>query len=163
MMNNDKNTPNDNQPECCSEKWGVLVSALVDGELPPEKAVQTEEHLLECDDCLKFARRMRKLKGVTSEMKLADLPDARWKVYKRGIYNRIERGIGWIFTSIGAIILLAFGWYTLFQEFFTDPEISIVLKLGVGCLGIGLIVLFISAIREALFRYKCDRYKEVEL
>ena len=160
--NKTENTEN-NSNECCSEEWGILVSALVDGELAPEKAVQTEEHLLECPNCRDFARKLRKLKGVTSEMKLADLPDARWKIYKRGIYNRIEKRIGWIFTSIGAMILLAFGWYSIFKNFFSDSEISVFLKAGIAFVGLGLIILLVSAIREAWFRYQSDRYREVEI
>jgi predicted anti-sigma-YlaC factor YlaD len=148
---------------CCSDEWGILVSAHIDCEIPPDKAVDVEEHLLECPKCAEFATSLRQIKGVTSEMKLADLPDASWKVYKKGIYNRLERGVGWIFASIGAVILIAFGFYVLFEKFFADPEISILIKIGVASLGIGIIILLISVCREALFRYKGDRYKEVEI
>jgi len=167
MPNEDKNTTpeskNEISPACCSEEWGIRVSAHIDGELPPAEAIRVEEHLIECAECAHFAREIRKIKGITMEMKLSDLPDSRWKVYNRQIYNRIEKGIGWIFTSIGFLIVLSFGLFCLFRDFFGDPDVSMFIKIGVATLGFGLLVLLISACREALFRYKGDRYKEVEL
>jgi len=149
--------------DCCSIDWGIKVSALIDRELPPDEAVKTEEHLLSCEKCREFACQMRRLKGVMSEMKLADLPDARWKTYTAGIYNRIERGIGWLFASLGFVILMLCGGYYLFLDFFANTEIPILIRAGVGFIGIGLVVLIVAAVREAWFRFRTDRYKEVDL
>ncbi len=166
--NNDKDRKHDGkfeaeQCECCSEDWGVKVGALIDNELAPADAVKAGEHLLVCDKCRDFAAKLRRLKGVTDTMKLADLPDARWRQYWTGIYNRIERGIGWVFMSIGLLILIVFGGYYIFEDFFIDPEVPISIKVGMGAFGIGIIILLISVGREAYFRHKTDRYKEVDL
>lgn len=161
--NNTRSETQNSSVSCCSDEWGILVSAHIDGEIPAEKAITVEEHLLECPKCAEFATSLRKIKGVMSEMKLADLPDARWRVYKKGIYNRIEKSVGWVLTSLGALILIAFAFYALFQNFFTNPDISLFLKIGVATMGLGIIILLISVCREAIFRHKSDRYKEVEI
>jgi len=103
----------------------------------------------------------RKLKAVTSSVRYADLPDEVWEQYWHSIYRKTERGIGWILFSIGAIVLLCFGGYTLFSELWSDPEAPMWLKIGVSALGAGSVFLLVSYGRERLFAYNRDRYKEV--
>ncbi len=51
----------------------------------------------------------RRLKKVTDMMHYADLPDEVWENYWQSLYRKLERGIGWIFLSVGAMVLLGFG------------------------------------------------------
>jgi len=95
-------------------------------------------------------------------MKFTDLSDELWAGYWKGIYRRVERGAGWIFLSIGAIILLAFGVFQFFKEFFTDPSVSLIVKMGAGAFSLGIIILLVSIIRERLFLFRTERYREVE-
>jgi len=78
------------------------------------------------------------------------------------VYRRIERGLGWIFASLGAVILLCFGLFHLVRDFFLRPEISIFAKLGVAGLIIGGAFLLVSLIRERMFAYHRERYREVQ-
>ena len=96
-------------------------------------------------------------------MQFFDLPDRLRASYWREIYNRLERGAGWIFFSIGVILLLAFGSWELLNKFFLSPQPSPILKIGVGALILGLIVLLVSVGRERLFTRGHDRYEEVEI
>ena len=141
----------------------MFLSALVDNELDSEQKRIVADHLATCDDCRKEYAKLRKLKEVTDDMQFFDLPDKLWAGYWHGIYNRIERGIGWVFLSLGAIILLAFGAWELFQNFFLSSEPPLLLKFGVGALLLGLIVLLVSIIRERIFSRTHDRYEEVEI
>jgi len=136
--------------------------AYLDGEIEHQKKLEIEKHLSECESCRKEYQSFAKLKEVTDKMKLADLSDQLWAGYWKGIYRRIERGAGWIFLSIGAIILLSLGVYQFFKEFFTDPNISLIVKVGVSTLSLGIIILLVSIIRERLFLFKTERYREVE-
>ncbi len=145
------------------EEAKILLSGLIDGELTPEEKKAVNDHLVSCDECRKEYARLNKLKEVTDEMKYFDLPDRLWANYWHGIYNRTERGIGWIFFSIGTIILLAFGGWELLQNFFLDSKPPMLLKIGVGASLFGLIILIVSIIRERLFSRAHDRYEEVEL
>jgi predicted anti-sigma-YlaC factor YlaD len=146
----------------CDESKTFL-SALVDNELDPEQKKLVTEHLASCEDCQREYARMMKLKEVTDDMKYLDLPDRLWAGYWNGIYNRIERGFGWILLSVGAIILLAFGAWRLLNDFFLNPQPPVLLKIGLGALLLGMIVLLISVLRERFFSRAHDRYEEVEL
>ncbi len=90
------------------EQARILLSGLIDGELDPEEKKIAGEHIASCPDCRKEYARLKNFKEVTDDMKYFDLPDKLWAGYRREIYNRVERGIGWILLSIGAMILLAF-------------------------------------------------------
>ncbi len=145
------------------EQAKILLSGLVDGELNLEDKKIVSDHIASCPDCRREYARLKKLKEVTDDMKYFDLPDKLWAGYWREIYNQVERGIGWIFLSIGAIILLAFAAWQILNNFFLDSTQSLYLKLGIGLLLLGLIILLISIIRERLFSRKHDRYDEVEI
>jgi hypothetical protein len=141
----------------------ILLSALLDNELDPEQKKAVADHLANCDECRREYAKMMKLKEVTDTMRYIDLPDRLWAGYWQGIYNRIERGFGWIFLSLGAIILLSFGAWQLLNEFFLDSRPPIILKIGLGALILGIIVLTVSAVRERIFSRAHDRYEEVDL
>jgi len=141
----------------------ILLSALVDNELDGEQKKAVSDHLVGCDGCREEYAKMRNLKEVTDDMKYFDLPDRLMAGYWNGIYNRIERSAGWIFLSIGAILLLAFGAWELLNQFFLDSRPPLILKLGVGVLLIGVIILTVSVLRERLFARAHDRYEEIEI
>lgn len=157
-----KQTP-DSPNAPCDEAWGRRISAYIDGEIDAESQAAVEEHLAVCERCRQFRAAIENLKGITMNMKFAAPSDEAWRLYWKGIYNRIERGIGWIFLSAGLIILLCYGLYAVFTEFFSDPEVPTLLKIGVACAGVGCITLLVSIIREKCFRNKTERYREVDL
>ena len=105
---------------------------------------------------------LKKLKEVTADMRFTDLPDRYWAGYWNDIYNRLERGLGWIFVSISAIILIGFGAWEIFDQFLMNSTVPILLRVGVGVGLIGLIILLVSVLRERLFARKHERYEEVE-
>jgi predicted anti-sigma-YlaC factor YlaD len=144
------------------EKIRPYLSAYLDGEIDPTTRSEVEKHLADCDSCRKEYQSFVKLKEVTDRMRFADLSDDLWTGYWKGIYRRIERGAGWIFLSLGAIILLVFGAYQFLKEFLAAPHISLIAKIGVSTCVFGAIILLVSIIRERLFLYKTERYKKVE-
>jgi predicted anti-sigma-YlaC factor YlaD len=145
------------------EEIRILLSALVDNELSPGEKRKVGEHLEGCAECRAEYSRLLRLKEVTSDMQYFDLPDRLRASYWKEIYNRLERSTGWILFSIGAILLLAFGAWELLDKFFLSEQPPLILKLGVGALLIGLIILLVSVGRERLFTRAHDRYEEVEI
>ncbi len=85
-----------------------------------------------------------------------------WKLYWASVYNRLERRIGWILLSIGAMIILFFGGYKMVEGIIQDPSTPLLLKAGILVFLGGIVVLLVSLIREQLFVRKRERYKEVE-
>ena len=52
-----------------------------------------------------------------SKMELKKTPKDAWRLYWASVYNRLERRIGWILLSIGAMITLFFGGYKMVAEY----------------------------------------------
>jgi predicted anti-sigma-YlaC factor YlaD len=144
------------------ERFEFLISGLLDGELDAAEEQLLKEHLLVCDKCRRKHEELLRLKEVTDSVRFKDLPEEFWAGYWKSIYRRIERGLGWILLSVGAVILIAFGFYEFLSQFFADPEVSLLVKIGVGALGLGIIILLVSITRERIFAYRRDRYREVQ-
>ena len=144
------------------EKFKILLSGYIDGELSPDEMTELEMHLKTCSDCRKELEVFQELKEVTGAMKYADIPEHVWDNYWRGIYRRLELSIGWILFSLGAVLILACMCYGIFQNFFLNPDEPLILKIGVGTLILGAIFLLVSVTRERIFAYRRDRYKEIK-
>ena len=145
----------------CAEYKDLLMGYL-DNELADGQREQLERNLAECKDCWEEMEEFKKLKSITDDMELAEPEDKLWEDYWGGIYNRIERGVGWILFSIAAIVLLIYGGFRAIEEMVKDPTVSVVLKVGLLVLIAGLAVLFVSVLRERLYFRKKDRYEKVK-
>ena len=96
-------------------------------------------------------------------VKLKEPTDLELAQYWSGVYNRLERGIGWILFSVGAIIVLCYGGFRLVEEIVKDPEVAVLLKVGVVALVFGAAILLVSILRERLRVRKTDKYsKEIQ-
>ncbi|MGB2907736.1 MAG: zf-HC2 domain-containing protein [Candidatus Aminicenantaceae bacterium] len=138
-----------------------LIASYHEDVLDSRQKGQVEEHIRTCPECQKEFEETRKFEEVMGKMVLKKLPKETWEVYSTSVYNRLERGIGWIFMSIGAMILLFFGGYLMVEAIIQDPEIPLLLKVGILAVMAGAAVLLVSFGRERLFVDKRERYKEV--
>ena len=100
------------------EEIQKLMMGYLDGELSAEQKRLVEKHLAECRKCRGEFDSFTQLEEVTGRVKLADLKEDIWAGYWKGVYRRIERGAGWIFLSVGAIILAALGAFQFFKSLF---------------------------------------------
>ncbi len=144
----------------CDDHKDLLMGYL-DNELGEEQRRRFEEHLSGCPDCSRELEDFKKLKAITDEVGLAEPEDRIWQDYWSGIYNRIERGIGWIMFSVAAIALAIYAGFRVIEQLIEDPSIEITLKIGLLTLIAGLAILFVSILRERLYFWKRDRYKDV--
>jgi len=133
----------------------------LDNELSDEQRRGFEEHLSGCSECASELEEFKKLKAITDEVTLAEPEDRMWQEYWGGIYNRIERGAGWIIFSVAGILLIIYGGFKAIEELIKDPKIETTLKAGLLVLIVGLAILFVSVLRERLYFWKKDRYKDV--
>ena len=138
-----------------------LMMGYLDNELSDEQRRQFEEHLAGCSECKDELEEVRKLKAITDEVTLVEPEDRIWQDYWDGIYNRIERSVGWIVFSVAAILLTIYGGFKLIEEMIKDPDIETILKVGLLALIAGLAILFVSVLRERLYFWQRDRYKNV--
>ncbi len=138
-----------------------LMMGYLDDELELEQKEAFEEHLASCPECKSELEEFKRLKQITDEVSLIEPEDKIWEQYWSGIYNRIERGLGWILFSLAAILLLIYGGFKAIEEIIKDPTVVIILKTGLLALIGGLAILLVSVLREKLYFRKKDRYKDV--
>ena len=143
------------------DRFHILMMGEIDEELSPDEKAEFEKLLISNEEFKKEFDQYKKLKEVTTEMRFSSPPIEMWDGYWLNIYNRLERGIGWLLFSIGSIILLTFGGFKLVEALLMDSNISWIFKAGVLFIMGGLAVLLVSVIRERWFTFKRDPYKEV--
>jgi predicted anti-sigma-YlaC factor YlaD len=144
------------------EEARIKLMEFLDGELAPDELPRLEDHLAVCVSCRREEMAYRRLEEVTGQMADEEYPDVDIEVAWETIYRSMERSFGWLLMSVGLIVLLGYGAWQLLNEFFLDPDVSFILKLGVGAAVAGAIVLLISIGREVGTKYRSERYREVQ-
>ena len=135
--------------------------AYLDNELDDQQKRGFEAHLASCPKCTQELEEFKKLKQITDSVELAEPEDRIWQQYWAGVYNRVERGIGWVVFSVAGILLLICGGFTVIENVITDPGVGLLLKVGLLALLAGLAILFVSVVRERIYFWSKDRYKDV--
>lgn len=143
------------------ELYKSWLAAYAEGKLSGPQSKRLEAHLQNCPGCRAELEGFKELEGIMAKLKYPEPPDEVWERYWSGVYNRLERGIGWILTSLGAIILGLYGAFKLVEGLVKDPTVAVVVKIGLLLLVGGLVVLLVSIVRERIFMHRRDRYKEV--
>ena len=144
------------------EEAKIALMGYLDGELEESRRSQLEEHLAGCAGCRDELGRFRSLREVMKPMKFQEPGDQLWDEYWTGIYNRMERGVGWIFVSLGAIVLISFGLFQWVKAMLGDAAIPWYIRGAIFFLVTGLVILLVSVARERIFLHRTERYKEVK-
>ena len=145
------------------QDYRQLMTGYIDGELPDAQRRELESHLRACEACTRELEEFVAIKENLTMIKFKEPSDAELERYWGRVYNRLERGVAWILFSLGAIVVLCWGAFKMIEEIIQDPNISLVLKIGVVSLVVGVVVLFVSMVRERLTVRKTDKYsREVE-
>jgi len=138
-----------------------LMMAYLDNEIDDEQKRAFEEHLASCTQCTQELKEFEKLKQLTDSVTLAEPEDRIWKQYWGNVYNRVERGLGWILFSVAAILLTIYGGFELIEKIIRDQTVGMLLKVALLVLIAGLAILFVSVLRERIYFWKKDRYRDV--
>jgi ferric-dicitrate binding protein FerR (iron transport regulator) len=140
-----------------------LLMRALDGELDDQERRELEA-LRDADPTVaREWRELARLKEVTDTMKLRNPPEELWAGYWNSVYSRLERGLGWILLSVGAIILGGWGVWTGVQDMIGDPTLPPLVKGGILALGFGLVILLVSVARHRFLVRRTDPYRDVEL
>jgi predicted anti-sigma-YlaC factor YlaD len=144
------------------DTYKPLLMGYLDSELTEIEVLRMEQHLENCAECRIELEEFRRLKEVTQNMRVVT-PDARsWEEYWSHVYNRLERRIGWIVISLGAILVTSYGIYSLIAKFLLRSDIPIVVRIGIVALVVGFCTLLISVIRERIFMARMDKYERIK-
>lgn len=152
---------NGNGMSASDERWTTLLMSALDGELSEEERRQFQE-LIERDPELRSEwDRLRRVKEVTDTMRMREPPGEVWDTYWSGVYRRMERSIAWILVSVGAIVLISWGLVRWVQDVLADSSVPGLIKWASVALVLGLVILFVSVVREKLHVRRSDPYKDV--
>ena len=138
-----------------------LMMAYLDNEVDDEQRKAFEEHLASCPQCTQELKEFEKLKQLTDNVKLIEPEDRIWEQYWGNVYNRVERSLGWILFSVAAILLAIYGGFELIENIIRDQTVGMLLKVALLVLIAGLAILFVSVLRERIYFWKKDRYRNV--
>lgn len=144
------------------ERVNRLMMAALDGEISPDERRELEGTLERNPEIRREWEMMSRLKEVTGAMTYKQPPEEVWDRYWTSVFNRIERGIGWILISLGSVVLLTYGAWKWLEALWGEAGLPLFVKLAIMAVAVGLLVLAVSVIREKLFTYRRDPYKEIE-
>ena len=143
------------------QEYKDLMMAYLDNELDEQQKRVFEEHIASCRDCAQEMKEFGRLKQMTDDVELVEPEDRLWQQYWAGVYNRFERGIGWVLFSLAGILLVVYGGFTAIENVIGDPSVSVLLKVGLVALVVGLAILFVSVLRERIYFWSKDKYRNV--
>lgn len=143
-------------------RFHLLLMAALDHELSPDEEREFKKYLADSPDYRREWEEYQKLKEATMQLKFTQPAEEVWDRYWLNVYNRIERGLGWILTSIGAMIVLFYGAYKAIESLLAEAQLEWFMKAGILALLGGLVILLVSVLREKLLTRKTDKYKEIQ-
>lgn len=139
-----------------------LKNKYFDDTLSKEEKKELKELTLKNAEIGKELKDMDKLREVIDMLEPVN-PERDWEEYWDSLYNKLERGAGWVIFSIGAILTLTFFGFQFIKELIRDPQIALYAKIGFIALLLGFIILLVSVVRERITLSKTDKYsKEVK-
>jgi hypothetical protein len=144
------------------ERVNRLMMAALDGEISPGERDELDRELERDPGLRREWEKLGRVKEVTGTMTYQRPPEEIWNRYWTSVYNRIERGVGWILVSLGAVVLLAWGAWKALEALWGDANLPLFVKAAILTGAVGLLLLAVSVIREKLFTYRRDPYREIQ-
>jgi hypothetical protein len=136
--------------------------AALDGELAPEQQADLDRLLAADAELRSEWDRLVRVKEVTGVMSYTEPPEEVWETYWVSVYNRLERGLGWILLCLGTLVLLGFGIWEGVGALLADADLPAFVKIAVFVAAFGGTILLFSVVREKLFTRRRDAYKEIQ-
>jgi hypothetical protein len=143
------------------ERTRQLMMAALDDEITRAEREELERRLADDPDLRNEWNGMIRVKEVTRDMVYRSPPAEVWTRYWASVYSRIERGVGWVLISIGAIVLLSYGIWKAVEDVLSDSALPGVIRGAILTLLVGFVILVVSVVREKWFVNRSDPYKDV--
>lgn len=144
------------------ERARHLMMAALDDEQSAEERAELDG-LLASDAALNDEwRRLSKVKEVTATMAFREPPEEVWENYWVSVYNRAERGLGWILFCVSSVVLIGYGVWKAVWALLADSSLPWFIKLAILGAALGGAILAFSVCREKFFVRRKDPYKEIQ-
>lgn len=137
----------------------TLISAYLDGELTQADSQRMRIHIEDCPECGKTCSELRILKEKMGQLSYPDPDVEMLNLLENEQVSQLGQWSGWLLLLIPVIILMAFAAYQMLGE----PGTPIIVRLLFAAFQLGMIILFITVLRQRLINYKKDKYRNVKL
>ena len=138
---------------------GELLSGYIDGELTSQDRQRVDVHCDACEQCRDQLAEFRALRQQVGNARLSEVGEDTWRENMNDVAVKSTRRIGWILAVGGVLVLGGIGVF----GFVTDPTVETRMKLLIGAVYGGLVLLLASVLRQRLIERKTDKYKDVEI
>lgn len=143
------------------ERVRHLMMAAVDEEISGEERAELDRAMASDSGLRDEMEAFQRLKEVTDTMTPRRPSGETWDRYWEDVYRRIERGVGWVLISLAVIVLGTWGAWQFVHELLVDRSAPAFIRWSVLALVAGLVILFVSVLRERLFMQRSDPYKDI--
>jgi anti-sigma factor RsiW len=131
---------------------------LLDDELGAREKQEYEDHVKGCEDCRRELKEIGRIVELTNDLRLRAPDEEFWARYWDSLFHRMERGTGFVLLVVGILALAAFA---LFKAV-TSPRFLTFQGIAFAVVLLGVVVVFLSVVRERYHESKSDPYKGVE-
>ncbi len=142
--------------EC--EKNKIMLSAMIDNELPSHSVVQLNDHMVRCETCRREYDQLCKVSNQLGRSGFEIPDDERMDQFWNAPYTGLIKKISVLLIGGGILILLLVG---LYQFFVLESHHGLEIW-AVAAIIIGIVFLIATLILNRIQTYKTDPYKEVK-
>ncbi|MBT8038977.1 MAG: zf-HC2 domain-containing protein [Xanthomonadales bacterium] len=142
-----------------NEHVGERLSGYLDGELTQQDCQRVDLHLADCAECRGLLNELQVLRERLGQSTIGGRNEQEWRESMDDLGVTLSRGIGWVLLLAAAVIIVG----TLVVLFLTDPGVPGGWKFLIGLFYTGLLILFVSVLRQRWIEHKTDKYKDVEI
>ncbi|BBM86479.1 hypothetical protein [Candidatus Uabimicrobium amorphum] len=145
------------------ERVKMLLMLQKDGEITDSQQRELQQKLDNCHNCscLQYWQNFTAMEEEMQELKFIEPQEQAWRLYWNNVYNQIERRMGWILASCGAIVLILYAIYEIFKELWWNTNTPVAIKIGLAALITGMTIVFVSVVRESLILRKHDPFERI--
>lgn len=138
---------------------GELLSGYMDGEMTQQERQRVEIHCAQCSECEAELQELRQLRERIGKTRLSEYGQDIWREKMDDTVVKTTSSIGWLILIGLALGCAGLGVFA----FLLNSSISLVEKLIVSGVYLGIALLFFSVLRQRMIERKTDKYKDVEI
>jgi anti-sigma factor RsiW len=134
-----------------------LLSPYLDAELTQADSQRVRIHLEDCPECVTALAQMKEIRRLTGALEFQDPPEDRMDELGQRLSVQMPRRLGWGLILAGLAAWLIYGAAVAISNFrMPTPQ-----EMLAGLIPVGVLLLFISVVRQRLLELPHDRYRRV--
>ena len=136
-----------------------LLSGYLDGELTQVDRQRVELHMEACDRCRECYQQMVEMRSRIGKLPSSEMSSEEWEKIMNTVSVKTSRSLGWLLYAGGLVVLIGYA----VIEFAKDDKVDALIKTSVAAVLIGMLLLFVSVLRQRMIALKTDKYRNVKI